>query len=141
MAIRANTFIFGLCLSLLGSVCLARSAVQKGSGFWTDADQKLFLANPKAEIHGNVLSMEEGSGSQEEAGLKLRLATKEGEVTVYVGPSWFLSKNAFNLTQGEPITVVGIRIPLEKMGGVMASEISRSGEKLILREPSGKPRW
>lgn len=60
---------------------------------------------------------------------------------VETGPSWFLTKQNFNLREGDEVTVIGSMVPYGDSYAVVAREIHTDGRRLFLREPSGSPLW
>lgn len=100
------------------------------SGAWTNDSEPV-------TVHGNILSYKEYSEEKgQEKGVKLNLSTEAGDIQVLLGPRWVRFKNELNLTQGEPVTIVGLRFSFQKRPKIVAHEIISHGKKIDLREPS-----
>jgi hypothetical protein len=60
---------------------------------------------------------------------------------VRLGPKTFLDQRKFNLSAGNSIDVTGIRFTERGKEVVLAMEVRKAGEKLILRGKTGRPAW
>ena len=124
-----HTLVLSLLLiGSLGSMALGESLLRK-SGPWNPGHRRSPIQKA-SEYSGRILSTEEYASEGEAAGLHLKLATATGELLVDVGPRWYLNENNFNLTNGEPITVIGIAISLGDRKKIVASEL-RKGDRNI----------
>jgi hypothetical protein len=73
--------------------------------------------------------------------VQVDLKTEGKTLTVHVGPSWFLEKHMFALAQGDAIEVIGSKIALDGGEILIAREIKKGSETLVLRDAQGYPEW
>ncbi len=94
-------------------------------------------------IQGTVLGVgkfEPGETGRE--GLRLRIRTDTGEVmTIYAGPLDYVSKQDFYVVAGDQISVVGALVPVDSRSVFLATQVTRDGQTLQLRESNGEPLW
>ena len=67
--------------------------------------------------------------------------TKQGDVNVNLGPSWFLDNQELRLTMDDRIAVTGSRVKHNGVESIIAMEVRRGDEALKLRAPDGMPVW
>ena len=77
----------------------------------------------------------------DDQGLHLRLKTSAGKVLIHVGPARFLRTQEIRFSAGQQIDVVGASVKTEGQDSILAREIVRGSEILVLRDHSGKPVW
>lgn len=73
--------------------------------------------------------------------LELRLNTAAAPVLVRLGPSAFLKRNNFEVKEGDALTVHGYRVSAAQGEVFLATEIEKSGHRLVLRDDWGRPAW
>lgn len=74
-------------------------------------------------------------------GVHLTLTTKDGSKDVRLGPSAYLVEKSFTIHKGDTLEITG---SLVKMGGaeaVIAREVKKGSETLVLRDKNGMPLW
>lgn len=69
------------------------------------------------------------------------LRTKHGEVSVNLGPSWFLDNQELHLAVDDRISVTGSRVKVNGVESLIAVEVRRNEEVLQLRATDGTPVW
>lgn len=90
-------------------------------------------------VRGTVLHTDRIPESDgKEVGAKLRLETASGILNVHVGPMWFTTVKDEAPKIGEPITVVGIRMSLDKKSDLVAREVQINGKKFTVWEREGR---
>jgi len=77
----------------------------------------------------------------DEQGLHVVLRTGEGNVLVHVAPARFLRSQQFVISPNDQISVVGTRVNYQSEDAMLAREITRGNEVLILRDHQGTPIW
>jgi hypothetical protein len=73
--------------------------------------------------------------------VRLTLRTAEGTLRIRVGPDWYLSERKLAFAAGEKIQVRGSRLQFSGEPTMVAGEILRGGEKIVLRDAGGKAAW
>jgi hypothetical protein len=116
----------------------------RGSGGWAadGAYGRLFDPKTVATVSGTITSLAEvtpikGMG----VGVHLILKTKTESVDVHLGPRWYLESQDADLKAGDAIAVRGSRIQIDKKPAIIAVEIKRGDDVLVLRDADGVPRW
>jgi hypothetical protein len=84
----------------------------------------------------NVPSQGRGGG-----GLHLVLTAPSGSIEVHVGPAWFVSSKNITFAKGDALTVVGSKVTLAGQDVLIAREIKKGDQVLILRDAKGFPLW
>lgn len=74
-------------------------------------------------------------------GTHVVLKTAEGAVDVHLGPKGFLDAQKLTVAVGDAVEIVGSRVKVAGADAVIAREIRRGDQKLILRDEKGVPRW
>jgi hypothetical protein len=67
--------------------------------------------------------------------------TKHGDVSVNLGPSWFLDNQELHLTVDDRISVTGSRVKANGVESLIAVTVTRNEEVLQLRATDGTPVW
>jgi hypothetical protein len=116
----------------------------RGSRGWAVDGSYGRLFDPKSvvTIRGTIASLREvtpmkGMGM----GVHLMLKTDAETVDVHLGPLWFLESQDADLKAGDAIEVRGSRVQIDKRPALIAIEIKRGGDVLVLRDADGLPRW
>ncbi len=95
--------------------------------------------NPKTEetVQGTVEKVNQLARRIVQVELKI-----DGKsVAVHVGPSWFLEQHKFALAEGDAIEVIGSKTTFEGGEILIAREIKKGGESIVLRNAQGYPEW
>jgi len=116
----------------------------RGSRGWAADGPYGRLFDPKTveTVSGTITSLAEitpikGMG----VGVHLMLKTTTETVDVHLGPRWYLESQDADLKAGDAVEVRGSRIQIGKKPAILAIEIKRDGDVLVLRDANGTPRW
>jgi hypothetical protein len=71
----------------------------------------------------------------------LILKSAAGQIEVRLGPKAFFQEHDFFLSRGDSISVKGIQYTERGKEIVLANEVRKGGEHLILRGDHGRPAW
>lgn len=75
-------------------------------------------------------------------GVQLNLKTKQGaEVSVHLGPAWFIDNQELHLEVEDWISVTGSHVRPNGVETLVATEVRRGDEVLHLRGNDGMPVW
>ena len=74
-------------------------------------------------------------------GLHAVLKTDMEEISVHIGPGWYLEKQEFKLAKGDTIEVKGSRITYKEKPAIIAAEVKKGNALLKLRDENGVPVW
>ncbi len=69
------------------------------------------------------------------------LKTEEGNITVYLGPDWYLDQQKISLKVGDQLEVTGSKITLGEKPCVIAKDLKVDGKTITLRDDKGVPVW
>jgi hypothetical protein len=93
-------------------------------------------------VAGEVISVDKiASGARGYYGIHLMLKTQDGEIPVYLGPSWFLDRQTMKIAPRDLIEVTGSRVIDHGKPALIAAQIKRGKEQLRLRSAEGLPLW
>jgi hypothetical protein len=103
---------------------------------------KLYDTEAMESLKGEIVAIEEMNPySGMRTGIHLILKTKDGQVSVQLGPSWYILNQGLKFEVGEVVEVTGSRIPLVDKHVVVAKEVRKSNGYLQLRDEFGIPYW
>ena len=93
-------------------------------------------------VSGEVMSVEKiAYGRRGYHGVHLVLKTAEGELSVHLGPSWFIERQAMKLEPHDVIEVTGSRVTYAGKPALIAAEVKKGDESMRLRAADGLPLW
>lgn len=93
-------------------------------------------------IKGNITTIAKQSARRGNyPGIHLKVQTSTGEISVHVGPQWYLQKCSLVLNIGDEIQVEGSNIMINGKKTVIARSITTGDKTYELRTPDGVPLW
>ena len=68
---------------------------------------------------------------------------KSGDNTVdaHLGPSDFIAAKGFTFAKGDAVDIVGSKVKMGGADALIVRQITKDGNTLTLRDPSGRPLW
>src|SRR5262249_5589047 len=138
---------FNVCL-LLGVIVMI---AQLGSVAFCQEQEtaRLYNQNTETSIKGTVEQVKTaylpGGGASRQAHKEFRgpiylnLKADSGTLRVYLGPSSFVESKGFKFAKGDQVEVTGSKVP--NKDAIIAREVKRGGQVLILRNPQMRPQW
>lgn len=131
---RRPILILALALATAGGVPASASDDQmKPALMWNPATV--------ATISGTVQAVERVEMGESWRCVRLRILTADGEVQVRVGPDWYVSARKLAFATGDKLEVKGSRLTFAGEKAMVAGEIVRGSERIVLRDEAGKPAW
>lgn len=129
-----------LCMSLALAItaALATPAGARGDG---SAPVRMWNPATVATVTGTVDAVERIEMGGDWSCLRLRLVTAQGTVQVRVGPDWFVAETKVSFSRGDRLEVKGSRLNFAGEDSIVAAEILRGAERIVLRDPTGRPAW
>jgi len=117
----------------------------RGSDGWGRGTPYSRLYNPRTvtTIRGEVIRVDtitpmHGMG----VGLRLLLRTSNREaISVHLGPDWYLERQEISIEPRDRIEVVGSRVTFANTPTIIAAEVKKGNETLVLRDKTGFPVW
>jgi hypothetical protein len=137
-------------LSLIGLLSACTAIAQphrmgRGSGGWGMGGSYQRFYNPKslATLTGEVVAIDSvmpmGGMS---GGIHLKVRTPKNELmSVHLGPSWYLENQDITLKVKDKIQVKGSKITFSGKPALIAAEVKKGDQTLILRDANGFPAW
>jgi hypothetical protein len=127
-----------LRLSVILAV-LASAALSVGTAFAQSALPKYDLAT-ETKMKGTIQELKLPEKGAKEAA---RLTLKSGDTTidVYLCPKSFLDDMGSNLAKGDEVNLTGSKVKQDGADLILAREVSKGSDTLVLRDDKGKPVW
>ncbi len=70
------------------------------------------------------------------------IKTKQGLLTVFLGPEWFLQQEKVSLKVGDRLEATGSKVNFGEQPAIIARDFRKAGGKLItVRDDQGAPTW
>ncbi len=108
------------------------------------ADRQLYNPRTVTTVQGQVADL--GSygmqGWRVTPGMALQglvLKTANGNLTVNLGPPWYVSKQDFTLQTGDSLEVTGSKVTKDEKTVLLAAEVKKNGRTLKVRDEKGAP--
>jgi hypothetical protein len=123
------------------------SFAQQGMGPGGGARRGGRIYDPKTveTIRGEVLSVEQIHGTGRKGGrgygVHLMVKTDKEEISVHLGPGWYIEKQSLKIVPKDTIEVRGSRIMSEGKPAIIAAEVKKGDQVLKLRDTNGVPAW
>ncbi|MGF1541893.1 MAG: DNA-binding protein [Pleurocapsa sp.] len=93
-------------------------------------------------LDGKVLSVDTPTFHRGVAqGIHLIVDTGKETVEVHLGPSWYLEDQDFAIAPEDKIAITGSRINFDGEPAIIASQIKKGNDTLVLRDEKGIPLW
>jgi hypothetical protein len=95
----------------------------------------------EVKLKGSVEEVKEIPGPKGEVGIELVLKTGSELVEVRLCPNSFLKEFEVTFAKGDQLEITGAKIKLDEKDVVLAREIVRGPETIVLRDKQGAPVW
>lgn len=93
-------------------------------------------------VSGEVISVDKiDHGRRGYHGVHLTLRTAKGILSVHLGPSWFVDRQAIKVSPRDLIEVTGSPVIYRDKPALLAAEVKKGAERMQLRAPDGLPLW
>jgi hypothetical protein len=139
-----TVIILGAAGLLVASEACAQGLRWRGGGGWGPGGQYGRMYDPKTveTVSGEVMSVQQmtpmkGMGR----GVHLTLKTDKETVDVHLGPAWYIERQDIKIAAGDKIEVKGSRITFDGKPAIIAAEVRKGDEVLMLRDDNGIPAW
>lgn len=71
----------------------------------------------------------------------LSTQANNGKIAVNLGPVWFVEENQIKINEGDSIQVTGAKMRTNGRFIVIATDVSKNGSSLSMRDKEGTPLW
>lgn len=93
-------------------------------------------------LNGQVVSVDRYTSRRGlSEGIHLLVSTDQETVEVHLAPSWYLENQDFDIVPEDKIAITGSRIDLDGEQAIIARQIKKGNETLLLRDENGFPLW
>ncbi len=79
--------------------------------------------------------------TDENSTVHLTLTSDKGSLDVVVAPQKFLSEMEIIFAKGDNIEILGSQLTVEGNAVMLAREVTRKGDVMVMRDEKGKPVW
>jgi hypothetical protein len=69
----------------------------------------------------------------------LVLRTDKGNITVQLGPPWYVRKQGFTLQKGDTLVITGSKVTVDEKTVLLAAEVKKNDQTLKVRDEKGVP--
>lgn len=139
------TMTIFLVMLLISTLSYARPWMGcRGSGGWGTGGAYGRLYDPKTveTINGEVVSLEQITPYKGMSyGVHMLVKTDKGAVSVHLGPVWYLENQDVKLEPKDKVTITGSRITFDGKPAIIAAEVKKGDDVLVLRNVAGIPVW
>jgi hypothetical protein len=77
----------------------------------------------------------------DDQGMHVLLKSDSGNLLIHVAPARFLRGQEIRFSPGQQLEVVGAQVKFQGRDSLLARQITRGNELIVLRDHSGKPVW
>jgi len=116
----------------------------RGSGGWGMGTPYQGVYNPATleAIAGEVINIEKTVPMRRmNEGLALVVKTEKETVMVHLGPTWYLERLDAKIVKGDRVEIKGARTTLAGKPIMLAAEVKKGDNVLVLRDAAGVPVW
>ncbi len=116
----------------------------RGSGGWGPGSRYQRMYDPQTvqTVNGTVESVDKAMPLRGmNAGIHLMVKTDKGALRVDLGPEWYIQRLDTKLDKGDQVEVKGSIVKIDGKEALIAAEVKKGGETLVLRDSAGIPAW
>lgn len=116
----------------------------RGSGGWGRGSQYNRMYNPATveSIAGTVKAIDKVMPMKGmNSGIHVMVKTDNETISVHLGPEWYIERQDVQLEKGDKIEVKGSRVTFADKPAMIAAEVKKGDNTLVLRDGSGIPAW
>ena len=92
-------------------------------------------------VSGEVVSVDKIIDRSVGYWVSLTLKTGKETILVYLGPGWFLEKQALSFAPQDQVEITGSQITFQGKPSLIAAQVKKGDQSLKLRDPAGIPAW
>ena len=138
------TVISLFCLFITADSFAQRGMMWKGSGGWERGAKYEGMYDPKTvgTITGEVVKIERFVPIRGMSrGVHVLVKTEKEEISVHLGPAWYIENQDVKIEPKDKIEVKGSRITFQGKAAIIAAEVKKGDNVLKLRDENGFPVW
>jgi len=139
--------MFGV--ALVFSTAFAAGPGMKGSCGWGMGTPYNRMYNPNSVVSfsGEVAKVEmvENIKGMKGMGPGIHMMVKGDDpcsmAPIHLGPAWYIENQDTEINVGDKVTVTGSKVEMGGEDVIIAKEVKKGGETLMLRDDAGNPYW
>ena len=149
-ACMKRALVLAVGLMLVTSIAFAGADKGKKAPFgfkgWATGDSYQELFNPETVVTltGNAMAIANVAPKKDEMDIGIQMMLKVSEKKVYpvhLGPRIWVKKHGAYLHYGDDVIVTGSKIMFKNTEIVIATQVKKGDQILILRDEAGAPVW
>ena len=128
----------------LGPGALAQGMKWRGSGGWGpgSAYGRMYDSKTVETVTGEVAKVDRFTPMRGmSGGVHLVVKTDKGDVSVHLGPQWYLENQDVKIEPKDKVEIKGSRVTMQGQSVLIAAEVKKGDEVLKLRDDAGIPLW
>lgn len=136
--------VVAFSLILTYSMAFAGWGGWRGSGGWGMGSQYNRMYNPATveTVLGTVELVDRVTPMKGmNYGIHLVIKTDKETIAVHLGPSWYIERLDTKIEKGDRIEVKGSRVTIDGKPAIIAAEVKKGDNVLVLRDSQGIPAW
>ena len=75
------------------------------------------------------------------SGVHVILKTDKETISVHLGPEWYVERLDTKIEKGDKVDVKGSRVTFAGKPAIIAAEVKKGENTLVLRDSAGIPAW
>jgi hypothetical protein len=136
--------VVSLAMLILAPVAQAQGMRWRGGGGWGPGTAYGRIYDTKAieTVTGEVVKIDHFTPMRGmSTGVHLILKTATGEMSVHLGPQWYLENQDVKIEPKDKVEIKGSRVTVDGKPALIAAEIKKGDGVLKLRDEAGVPMW
>ncbi|NJD55865.1 MAG: DNA-binding protein [Nitrospirae bacterium] len=133
-----------LSLILTSSLAFAGWGGWRGSGGWGMGSpyNRMYNSATVVTVSGTVETVDKITPIKGMySGIHLVVKTEKESIDIHLGPEWYIERLDTKIEKGDKVEVKGSKITYEGKPAVIAAEVKKGDNTLILRDSAGIPAW
>ena len=117
---------------------------RRGGQGWGSSSQygRIYDATTVETVEGDVVAVERFDlGPEMAPGVHLLLRTGDEEISIHLGPAWYIDNLEGQIEAGDAVRVEGSRVNFDGADVLIAARVTRGESTLALRDQNGVPVW
>lgn len=142
IALNVLVFVFSFVLAHASFAQPGKNSNNSGGWGAGHAYDRMYDPKTVTTVHAEVISIQnmiplKGMST----GVHLLVKTGTETIDIHLGPTWFIDKQDLDIRPKDKIEILGSRITYEGKPAIIAAEIIKGDEKLVLRNENGTAVW
>jgi hypothetical protein len=136
--------VVGIVAVVLAPVAFAQGMKWRGSGGWGPGEPygRMYDTKTVETITGEVMKVDRITPMHGmSAGVHLVVKTDKGDVSVHLGPQWYLENQDVKIEPKDKVEIKGSRVTVQGKPAIIAAELKKADQVLKLRDEAGVPVW